>query len=204
MTTSPRPASEPKGSSVLPFALGLTLGLVIAAAIAMFVTGAPVPFVDRGILSSQNSERLPTTAPIPRVQAPPPEPLVESAPTAKPSALAEGSKQDRPATAPVAGEPESPGGQAAQELKPQAAPASSAASQFFLQVAAFKSADEAEQMRVRLAFMGFEAHILETKKDETVFFRVRLGPYRNFEELNRAKSSLSQNGLEATVVRLNP
>ena len=76
MTTSPGPASEPKGSSVLPFVLGLTLGLVIAAAIAMFVTGAPVPFVDRGILSSQNSERLPTTAPIPRAQPPLPEPLV--------------------------------------------------------------------------------------------------------------------------------
>ena len=203
MTTSPTPASEPKGSSLLPFVLGLTSGLVIAAAIAMFVTGAPVPFVDRGILSSQNSERLPATAPAPRAQPPQPESLVEPASMAKPSASAQGNKQEKPAAAPVAGQPEAPS-QAAQESQPPTVPESSAASQFFLQVAAFKSADEAEQMRVRLAFMGFEAHILETKKDETVFFRVRLGPYRNFEELNRAKSSLSQSGLEATVVRLNP
>lgn len=183
---------------MLAFVLGLTLGLVVAAAIAMFVTRAPVPFVDRGILSNQNSERLPAAAPAPRVEPVQPEPVAETAPVPKPSATSEETRQDTSASRPSVAAPP------AQEPKPQAAPASSAASQFFLQVAAFKSADEAEQMRVRLAFMGFEAHILETKKDETIFFRVRLGPYRNFEELNRAKSSLSQNGLEATVVRLNP
>ena len=183
---------------MLAFVFGLTLGLVVAAAIAMFVTRAPVPFVDRGILSNQNSERLPAAAPSPRVEPVQPESVAQTAPVPKPSATTEETRQDKSASRPsVAAQP-------AQEPKPQAAPASSAASQFFLQVAAFKSADEAEQMRVRLAFMGFEAHILETKKDETIFFRVRLGPYRNFEELNRAKSSLSQNGLEATVVRLNP
>ena len=108
MTTSPRSASEPQGSALLPFVLGLTFGLVIAAAIAMFVTGAPVPFVDRGILSNQNSERLPATAPMPRAQPPQPEPLVEPAPMAKPSASAQGSKQEKPAAAPVAGQPEAP------------------------------------------------------------------------------------------------
>jgi cell division protein FtsN len=70
-----------------------------------------------------------------------------------------------------------------------------------LQVAAFKSSEEADQMRARLAFMGYEAQISETKKDSLVFYRVRLGPYRSFEELNRAKTSLSDNGLESTVVR---
>jgi cell division protein FtsN len=187
---------------MLAFVLGLTLGLVIAAAIAMFVTRAPVPFVDRGILSSQNNERLPTPAASTRVQPSLPEPLPEAAPALKPSVTKDQAKDDKPSI-PATSQAASPS-QGSSEPRPATPPSASAASQFFLQVAAFKSPDEAEQMRVRLAFMGFEAHILETKKDDTIFFRVRLGPYRNFEELNRAKSSLSQNGLEATVVRLNP
>jgi cell division protein FtsN len=198
MTKPTRPATSPQGKTILAFVLGLTLGLVIAAAIAMFVTRAPVPFVDRGILSNQNTERLPAAAPAPRLQPLAPEPVAESAPTPKPPTTSDDSKEDKRPTVPSVANPSGQG------PKPQTASPPSAASQFFLQVAAFKSADEAEQMRVRLAFMGFEAHILETKKDDTIFFRVRLGPYRNFEELNRAKSSLSQNGLEATVVRLNP
>ena len=75
------------------------------------------------------------------------------------------------------------------------------ASQFFLQVAAFKSSEEADQMRARLAFMGFEAQISQGKRENLVFYRVRLGPYKSFEELNRVKTSLSDNGLESTVVR---
>jgi cell division protein FtsN len=189
---------------MLAFVLGLTLGLVVAAAIAMFVTRAPVPFVDRGILSNQSAERTPAPAPAPpsRAQSSRSEPALEAVPQVRPSGVNEQSKDDKTA-APVASQP----GNASQkppDTLTTTSPAASAASQFFLQVAAFKSPDEAEQMRVRLAFMGFEAHILETKKDDIIFFRVRLGPYRNFEELNRAKSSLSQNGLEATVVRLNP
>lgn len=202
MTTSTRPASAPKGKTTLAFVLGLTLGLVIAAAIAMFVTRAPVPFVDRGILSNQNNERLPTPAPSTRLQPSLPEPLPQATPTLKPSIGNDQAKDDKPSAPAISQDAGTP--QGSSEPRPTTPPSASAASQFFLQVAAFKSPDEAEQMRVRLAFMGFEAHILETKKDDTIFFRVRLGPYRNFEELNRAKSSLSQNGLEATVVRLNP
>jgi cell division protein FtsN len=187
---------------MLAFVLGLTLGLVVAAAIAMFVTRAPVPFVDRGILSNQSPERTPAPASPSRAQSSRPEPALEAVPRVRASGVNEESKDDK-TSAPVASQPGN-SSQKPPETLTTTSPAASAASQFFLQVAAFKSPDEAEQMRVRLAFMGFEAHILETKKDDIIFFRVRLGPYRNFEELNRAKSSLSQNGLEATVVRLNP
>lgn len=41
--------APPAGLAMLPFVLGLTVGLVIAAAVALYVTRAPVPFVDRGI-----------------------------------------------------------------------------------------------------------------------------------------------------------
>jgi cell division protein FtsN len=75
---------------------------------------------------------------------------------------------------------------------------------YFLQVAAYRSVDEADQMRARLAILGFEASVSQVRRDSTVFHRVRLGPFSDFEVLNRTKVGLSENGLESTVVRVLP
>jgi len=216
-------APPPSGLAMLPFVLGLTVGLVIAAAVALFVTRAPVPFVDRGIQRSSSSPG----------PAGPAGGAAESAPGSGSAGAREEEKPEgrvKPAAPPPSVSPRSPAGTAGTPAAAPANPATvpgtasapgasgsapatsgggsagqppSAASvnQFFLQVAAFKSSEEADQMRARLAFMGYEAQISETKKDSLVFYRVRLGPYRSFEELNRAKTSLSDNGLESTVVR---
>lgn len=202
---------------MFPFVLGFATALVLAAAVALYITQAPVPFVDRGIQrpqgaisgvspetgqSSQSSQKAGASsaspmddegraglksAPIvpPPVLAPP---AVGSGASGTPSAGAL-----PPGLPPAA----STGAGPAPGVSGQAA----SASQFFLQVAAFKSSEEADQMRARLAFMGFEAQISQGKRENLVFYRVRLGPYKSFEELNRVKTSLSDNGLESTVVR---
>lgn len=211
----------PSGLAMLPFVLGLTVGLVIAAAVALYVTRAPVPFVDRGIQRSSAPSGMagptgvapepvagPGTAGAreedkedkPEGRAKPPTPPATSSPRSAPSSAA--TTTAAPATPSAASSAASAPG-AAGSAPATAGQSSTAASvnQFFLQVAAFKSSEEADQMRARLAFMGYEAQISETKKDSLVFYRVRLGPYRSFEELNRAKTSLSDNGLESTVVR---
>ena len=207
----------PSGLAMLPFFLGLTVGLVVAAAVALYVTRAPVPFVDRGIQrpSSPAGAAGPGPGPTGSSTGVVSEPVAGSGSAAtrdtreeeksegrvKPSAPASPSAPRAGASAPPVS-----GGSGSASATTGAGPSGqspSAASvnQFFLQVAAFKSSEEADQMRARLAFMGYEAQISETKKDSLVFYRVRLGPYRSFEELNRAKTSLSDNGLESTVVR---
>lgn len=206
----------PTGLAMLPFVLGLTVGLVIAAAVALYVTRAPVPFVDRGIQRSSSPPGLAGPAdgasePVagrgsaaPQQDEEKPEARSKAA-TAPPSAMPRSPATNSgtppiapPATASGASAPGSaPSGTGSAGQPPSAA----SVNQFFLQMTAFKSSEEADQMRARLAFMGYEAQISETKKDSLVFYRVRLGPYRSFEELNRAKTSLSDNGLESTVVR---
>src|SRR5690606_29734238 len=42
-----------RGGTVLGFLIGLIAGLSIAVVVAMFVTRAPVPFVDKGNLASE-------------------------------------------------------------------------------------------------------------------------------------------------------
>jgi cell division septation protein DedD len=220
LTSAPsdlRGRTPPDGLAMFPFVLGFATALVLAAAVALYITQAPVPFVDRGIQRPQGSiPGMPTEAGQPPSRSgaqapsafddearpgtkPPPAPALAlppplSAPPSSSPVTGPGPSSSLPATPPTAPPlgstaPAGPAGQAA------------SASQFFLQVAAFKSSEEAEQMRARLAFMGFEAQISEGKRDNLLFYRVRLGPYRSFEELNRVKTSLSDNGLESTVVR---
>lgn len=209
-----RPSLPPQGLALLPFVLGFATALVLAAAVALYITQAPVPFVDRGIQRPQGSASgvasekgqpsqragAPSSVLDDEDRAPP-----RSAPLASPPALAPpavGSAAPEASSAgalpPALTRPSAPTGAG---VTPGVSGQAASASQFFLQVAAFKSSEEADQMRARLAFMGFEAQISQGKRDNLLFYRVRLGPYKSFEELNRVKTSLSDNGLESTVVR---
>jgi cell division protein FtsN len=213
-----RGRTPPDGLAMFPFVLGFATALVLAAAVALYITQAPVPFVDRGIQRPQGAiPGMPTDAGQPSSKPGAQAPSAfddEARPGTKapPSAQAVPPPPSAPSSAPPPAAVTGPGSSATSAGAPTAAPPGSSppagpagqaasASQFFLQVAAFKSSEEADQMRARLAFMGFEAQISEGKRDNLLFYRVRLGPYRSFEELNRVKTSLSDNGLESTVVR---
>ncbi len=72
---------------------------------------------------------------------------------------------------------------------------------YFLQVGAFHEQTEAENAKARLALMGFEAQISERQADTGSLYRVRIGPLNQFETMNRIHGKLSDNGVNATVVR---
>ena len=74
---------------------------------------------------------------------------------------------------------------------------------FYLQAGAFQSAPEADNLKARLALLGVEATIQTTTlPDKGVWHRVRAGPYTSIEELNRARETLKQNGVETTLIRV--
>ena len=72
----------------------------------------------------------------------------------------------------------------------------------FLQAGAFQSETDAENLKAKIAFSGFEANVRSVNlPDKGTLYRVRLGPYKSAEEVNRIKATLSQNGISATVVK---
>jgi cell division protein FtsN len=73
---------------------------------------------------------------------------------------------------------------------------------FFLQAGSFQNAPDADNLKARLALLGFEASI-ETSSlpDKGTWHRVRLGPYTSVEELNRTRDTLKQNGVQTTLVK---
>ena len=72
---------------------------------------------------------------------------------------------------------------------------------YFLQAGAFREAGDAENAKAKLALMGFEANISERPSDTGSLFRVRVGPFNQLEVMTRARTKLSDNGVDVAVVR---
>lgn len=74
---------------------------------------------------------------------------------------------------------------------------------FFLQAGAFQSAPDADNLKARLALIGVEAIIqTATVPEKGTMHRVRVGPYTNVDELNRARDTLKQNGYDTTLIKV--
>jgi cell division protein FtsN len=72
-----------------------------------------------------------------------------------------------------------------------------------LQAGAFQNAADADNLKARLALLGFEATIeTSTMADKGTLHRVRVGPYTSVEELNRTRDTLKQNGVQTTLIKL--
>lgn len=181
-----------RGGTVIGFLAGLIVGLSIAVIVALFVTRAPVPFVNKGhrmadrVVESRNSAVLPDpNAPL-HVQ---PRDGAEGAPSGLPAAALPSPGQ-APTSLPSASAPVTPA-----EDRP------AADSGYMLQAGAFRSSDDADGMRARLALLGFEARVVAAEVGGQPMYRVRIGPFAQQEDANRARARLIDGGIEASVVR---
>jgi len=83
------------------------------------------------------------------------------------------------------------------DAKPKAA-----TDRFWLQAGSFAAEADAEDLKARLAFSGWEASIQSaTLPDKSVRYRVRLGPYDNTDALQRMKSDLAARGFDVAVIK---
>jgi cell division protein FtsN len=81
-------------------------------------------------------------------------------------------------------------------------PAAKAPSRFWLQAGSFAMESDAENLKARLALAGWEAQVQQGQvPDKGVRYRVRLGPYDNTDELNRIKGELARRGFDVAVIR---
>jgi cell division protein FtsN len=72
---------------------------------------------------------------------------------------------------------------------------------YFLQVGAYKTEADAEQQRARLAFQGFESKVSQRDAGGVTYFRVRIGPFSKFDDMNSARQRLSDAGVDTAVIR---
>jgi cell division protein FtsN len=75
---------------------------------------------------------------------------------------------------------------------------------YFLQAGAYGNPADAEQVKARLALLGFEADIFSAQEGEALLHKVRIGPYKSLDELNTARSRLTQGGIDTILVKTAP
>lgn len=84
---------------------------------------------------------------------------------------------------------------------PGTAAAPLAASRYMLQAGSFPEIRSAEEVKARLALLGFSAQIQPVVVDGKTFNRVRLGPYPSASDLEVAKRTLAENGVSAVAMK---
>lgn len=84
-----------------------------------------------------------------------------------------------------------------------AAPAPQKGGLFILQVGSFKTFEAADQMKAELAFVGIDADIQRVViNGQDILHRVRVGPFRDPAELDKARNALLQNSRDFVLLRL--
>ncbi len=73
------------------------------------------------------------------------------------------------------------------------------ATQYMMQAGSYNGSKEAEQMRAKLAAMGIEANIQKAKVENTIRYRVKLGPFAQIASVNTINARLKQNGIDVIV-----
>jgi hypothetical protein len=187
--------------------IGLLLGIMLAIGVAVWLNRAHNPFVEK----STPVETLPAFVARPTL---PPVAKNEKGDADKPRfefyQILPGDKGgggDRasavaPPSAKSALPPEPRPAPKAEVSALRETPKSTSTETVYLQAGAFQSQTDAENLKAKIAFSGFEAYVRPVNlPDKGTLYRVRLGPYKSSDEVNRIKATLSQNGIAAAIVK---
>jgi cell division protein FtsN len=86
----------------------------------------------------------------------------------------------------------------APEMSVVETPAKSNAS-YMMQAGSFKNSVDAEKMRANIEAMGIEARVEKGKVGETIYHRIKLGPYAQMTSVSTIRARLKQSGIDVIV-----
>lgn len=211
MTISFPQARAQRGGTLVGFVVGLLIGLGLALSVAVYVTRVPVPFVDRGVTrkpaddaaEAERNKGWNPNAGLVNKPPPLPAPVETTPPVAGDAAPKEAPAADAAATKPDA----DPLGDLmrAKAGSPAAEPAAAQGADpftYFVQAGAFRSPEEAQAQKARLAMLGMDATITEREQAGRTVFRVRMGPFGQKAMAEATREQLEVNGVEAALVRV--
>ena len=128
-----------------------------------------------------------------------------SAPVATPAA-APAASAPKPASSDPLGDLAKAKAAAAPAAKPASAPASAAGTAdpftYFVQTGAYRTPEDAETQRAKLALMGVDAKVSEREQSGRTVYRVRVGPFEKKDEADKLKEKLDAAGIETAMVRV--
>ena len=193
-TASNAPRNRSGGNFLIGLFAGLVLGLAIALGVAFYLNKTPLPFLGKGRPAATKDGKEAS-------------PEAPKGVAGMPQGGAKGADKDRPKfdfykILPGGEEPVSE-----RELKDAAKVAKSqpeaAKGVYFIQAGSFQNPADADNQKAKIAILGFESNVEPTVlPDKGTWYRVRMGPYTALEDLNKVRRVLSQNGIDASLVKV--
>lgn len=179
------------GGTLIGMFIGLVLGVCLAAGVVWYINKAPLPFnpvVQNGAPPVQAPDK---PVVLPGKPGDPAEKRFQFYDILPGKADAEPDKAAKPAEAaqPSPAPKDEPKKDAGKESK----------TPLFLQAGSFSTAQDADNQKAKLAFMGVEAVVQQVMIEDKTLYRVRIGPYFKLDELNKVRSDLAKSGIEAQL-----
>jgi len=177
------PGSKSGNPMITGIVIGILLGLAIALAVALYINAAPSPF----------RKPAPAQTPTPGSATKP----GAGTPAAKADTKPE-TQKNRFTYYDILPGTEQPVTDQDIKQSPQ-----DKKDQYFLQAGSFQNEVDANNLKAKLALIGVEALIQSASvPDKGVWHRVRVGPFSDIEEMNKARAMLSQNGIQPSLIKV--
>ncbi len=197
----PRPERTAKQSQGNPFITGLLVGFLLGVAasltVVMMIKGEESPFADLASPEKPLSEKIAESA---KEQAAKDNDKAQEAKTETSETTEDKTRFDFYTILPGSERQVS-----TEEVKiKEQSTEPSVQNTYFLQVGAFQTEEEADNMKATLALQGFEALVqTATIPNKGVWHRVRVGPLKNLELINKTKADLASNGFKSDLITVN-
>lgn len=202
-----------RGGTLLGFIIGVVVGLASALVVAIYVTKVPVPFMQKAQSRTADQDadeakknkdwdpnaglygKNPAKAPVPAMPASAAQDGKAAKPEAKTEPKPDSKAENKPAVS------ADPLGDLA-KTKAAASDAADGNFTYFIQLGAFRTAEDAEAQRAKLSLAGIETKVSTREQSGRTVHRVRVGPFEKRDEAERAKEKLEKSGYETALVRV--
>ena len=172
--------------------VGVMLGLGVSLAIAFYLNRTPIPFLTQKPRQDKDDKAAAK------------QPSIAGLPQGSPAAAAgaEKPKFDFYRILPGSEEPVTDK-ELRERLRAARSQQDAGKDVYFIQAGSFQNPADADNQKARLAILGFESSVEPANlPDKGTWYRVRLGPYRKVEEINKVRQALAQNSIEANLVKI--
>ena len=185
------------GGTLIGMFIGLVLGVVAAAGVVLYLNKSPLPFNKQVLAGNGAQSNAAQPAQPMALPGKPGDPIPEKrfqfydilpgkADAVPEKAAKPEVQKDEPKKEEKKEEPKK------EEIKESKTP-------LFLQAGSFSTAQDADNQKAKLAFMGVEAVIQQVMIQDKTLFRVRVGPYTKIDELNKVRAELAKAGIESQL-----
>ena len=198
------------GGTLIGMFISLVLGVGAAAGVVWYMNKSPLPFVDKSPPPRSEVAAAATAAANGKPAQPlalpgkPGDPIPEKRfqfydiLPGKTDAVPD--KEGKPVIAKEESKKEESKKEEKKEEKKSEEPKESK-QPLFLQAGSFSTAQDADNQKAKLAFMGIEAVVQQVMVQDKTYYRVRVGPYTKIDELNKTRTELAKSGIDSSLAK---